>query len=52
MARDDKNYMPQSGAGLMRFNEDDKSVLQIKPEHVIAISSIVGAGLLVLRFLA
>lgn len=51
MSKENKNFMPQSGAGLMRFNEDDKSIFQLKPEQVIIGSATIGTLLLLLKFL-
>lgn len=51
MSRENKNYMPQSGAGLMKFNEDDNTSLKLKPEHVVIVSSAIGLGLLLMKFI-
>lgn len=37
MAQKEKNYLPQSGAGLIRYFDVEEQV-KIKPEHVLAIS--------------
>jgi preprotein translocase subunit Sec61beta len=53
MAEKEKQYMPQSGAGLMRFQEDDRTAaIQLKKEYVVAMCVITGGALLALRFLA
>ena len=44
-----KQYMPQSTAGIMR-NMDVEERLQIRPTHVVALSLIFGAVVLVLKF--
>ena len=36
MSKKDKNYMPQSTAGLMRYFTQSKESIKIKPEHIIA----------------
>ena len=37
MARDDRISMPGSYGGLVRYYDEYKSKIQIKPAHVIAI---------------
>jgi len=37
MAKDTQNTMPQSMAGLQRFNSADNSKFKIRPEHVIIL---------------
>ncbi len=44
-----KQYMPQSTAGLMRYMDVEEKI-QIKPSHVVALSVIFGAVILVLKF--
>ncbi len=34
----DKNYMPQSSAGLIRYYEEAADSLKVKPEHVVFFS--------------
>ncbi len=46
MAEKEKQYLPQSSAGLMRYNESD-SKIKLKPVHV-AIVSIAFAGIVML----
>ena len=36
-----KTTMPQSMAGLTRFNDSDSSIIKIKPAHVIVLLVIV-----------
>lgn len=43
--------MPSSGGGLLRYNEEYPSKLQIKPEMVIALIAIVIAGMFLLKIL-
>jgi len=31
----DNIFMPSSGGGLMRYNEEYKSLLMLKPSHVV-----------------
>lgn len=50
MARKDKMYMPQSGAGLMRYTGDTKEGIKIKPEHILIVCSGLVALEIVLRF--
>ena len=49
MAEKEKQYMPQSSAGLMRYYEGDEK-LKLKPSHVVALSLIFGAGIMILKF--
>ncbi len=44
-----KQYMPQSTAGLMRYMDVEERI-QIKPVHVVAVSLVFGAVVLLLRF--
>jgi len=50
MAEKEKSYMPQSGAGLIRYFDVEEKV-QLKPHHVVAISAIFGGLVLVLKLL-
>ncbi len=52
MAKKNKFYMPQSTAGLIRYFEESKEAIKLKPEHIIAISFIVIILELVLKFMA
>ena len=47
----EKQYMPQSSAGLMRYFEGDE-LIKLSPNHVIVLSIAFGAGIMVLKFLA
>lgn len=51
MAEKQKNYMPQSGAGLIRYFDVEEKV-KIRPEAVIAVGAIFGGLVLLLKFLA
>jgi preprotein translocase subunit Sec61beta len=51
MAEKEKQYMPQSSAGLMRYNESD-SKIKLKPEHVIVVSLVFAGAVLMLKFFA
>lgn len=48
---EEKKYMPQSTAGLIRYFEEE-SVVKLKPEHVIWVTIGFAAIVLLLRFLA
>lgn len=37
MAEKEKQYMPQSGAGLIRYFDVEERV-KLKPEHIVALS--------------
>jgi preprotein translocase subunit Sec61beta len=51
MAEKERNYMPQSGAGLIRYFDVEEQV-KIKPQHVIALSIGFAAVVLILKFFA
>ena len=51
MAEKEKQYMPQSSAGLMRYFEGDEKI-KLNPSHVIILSLIFGGGVMILKFLA
>jgi len=51
MAEREKNYMPQSTAGLIRYFDVDEG-FKIKPQHVVGLSIGFAAFVLVLKFLA
>ena len=46
-----KIQMPQSTAGLVRYFEDSKELIKIKPEHVVAIAVVIIIAELLLRFM-
>jgi len=35
--RKDKIYMPMGMGGLMRYGEEEKELLKVKPKHVVVI---------------
>ena len=37
MARKNKMQMPRSTAGLTMYFEDTKSVIKLKPEHIVGV---------------
>ncbi|MFH8086576.1 MAG: preprotein translocase subunit Sec61beta [Candidatus Aenigmatarchaeota archaeon] len=37
MARREKLYMPMGAGGLLRYAEEEKEVIKIKPEYVVYI---------------
>ena len=51
MSQKEKNYLPQSGAGLIRYFDVEERV-QLKPEHVLAVSIIFGGLVLLLKLIA
>ena len=51
MSEKEKNYMPQSTAGLIRYFDVEEGV-KIKPEHVVAISAVFAIFVLILKFMA
>lgn len=48
MAEKQKTYLPQSGAGLIRYFDVEEKV-KLKPEHVLAVSIIFGGLVLLLK---
>ncbi len=44
-----KTYMPMSTAGLIRYFEGEKSVIRLKPEHVVMISILFAFLVLLLK---
>ncbi len=51
MAQKEKSYLPQSGAGLIRYFDVEEQV-KLKPEHVIIIGIVFGGLVLALKFIA
>jgi len=51
MAEKEKQYMPQSTAGLVRYYDVEEGI-KLKPQHIVAISIVFTALVLVLRMLA
>lgn len=51
MGRKDKIQMPQSTAGLVRYFEESKEAIKIKPEYLIAILIVIIAFEIALKFL-
>lgn len=37
MGKKDKVYMPMGTGGLIRYSEEEKQLLKIKPKHVVGI---------------
>jgi preprotein translocase subunit Sec61beta len=50
MSRREKNMMPQSTAGLVRYFDQGKESIKIKPEHVIIACGAFIAIELMLKF--
>ncbi len=48
----ERYYLPQSTAGLVRYFEESKEAIKLKPGHVVAICFVLMAAVLALRFLA
>ena len=49
-AKKDRIYMPMGIGGLMRYPEEEKEVLKLKPKHVVWIVSFIVFAELLLRF--
>jgi len=50
MSKKDKQYMPSSGAGLIRYFDQSKNGIKIKPELVLAVCGVIIAFEIMLRF--
>jgi preprotein translocase subunit Sec61beta len=51
MSEREKQYMPQSTAGLIRYFDVEEG-LKIKPQHVVAVGIGFAVVVLILKFLA
>ncbi len=51
MSQKDKNMMPQSTAGLIRYFEESEESIKLKPEHVVGIAILIIVVELALKFL-
>ena len=51
MSQKNKIQMPQSSAGLMRYFDDSKEGIKIKPEHLVIICSAIIALEVIFRFM-
>jgi preprotein translocase subunit Sec61beta len=51
MARKDKIYIPSGIGGLVRYPEEEKEVLRLKPRHLIILISLIAIFELLLKFL-
>jgi preprotein translocase subunit Sec61beta len=51
MTRKNKVQMPQSTAGLVRYFEESKEAIKLKPEHIVIMCVIIIAVEIALRFL-
>ncbi len=49
---EEKKYVPQSGAGLIRYFDVEESKIKLKPSHIVWISVFFAAFVLVLKFMA
>jgi preprotein translocase subunit Sec61beta len=50
MSEREKQYMPQSTAGLIRYFDVEQG-LKIRPEHVVYVSAAFAAIVLIMKFL-
>ncbi len=51
MSEKERNYMPQSSAGLIRYFDVEEQT-RIKPQHVVVLSVGFAAVVLILKFFA
>lgn len=47
----DKVYMPMGMGGLMRYGEEEKELLKVKPKHVVIIVAALVVFEIALKFL-
>lgn len=52
MSKKPQVQMPQSTAGLIRYFDESKEAIKLKPEHVVVMCVILSAAVLALRFMA
>ena len=50
MAKKDKTSLPPTGAGLVRYFDEETTGPKLSPEQVVAMTIILGIFCLVLRF--
>jgi preprotein translocase subunit Sec61beta len=51
MSKKDRNMMPQSTAGLIRYFEESEEAIKLKPEHVVGIAVLIIIIELALKFM-
>lgn len=51
MSRREKQMMPQSSAGLMRYFDQSKESIKIKPEHILIVCAFLIAFEIILKFI-
>jgi preprotein translocase subunit Sec61beta len=51
MSQKGKVNMPQSTAGLVRYFEESKEAIKLKPEHVVAVCVLIIAAEIAFRFM-
>jgi preprotein translocase subunit Sec61beta len=51
MSRREKSMMPQSTAGLVRYFEQSKEAIKIKPEHVLIAAGVFIVLELLIKFM-
>jgi preprotein translocase subunit Sec61beta len=51
MAKKDRVYMPMGGGGLLRYSEEEKELIKVKPKQVMIVVVTIVIIELLLRFL-
>lgn len=51
MSKKPQVQMPQSTAGLIRYFDESKEAVKLKPEHVVIACVVLSAAVLALRFM-
>lgn len=51
MSKKDRNMMPQSTAGLIRYFEESEESIKLKPEHIVGIAVAIIIVELALKFI-
>ena len=50
MAKKDKTYMPMGSGGLLRYSEEEKNLIKIKPKQVVFLVTAIVVLEIVLKF--
>jgi preprotein translocase subunit Sec61beta len=51
MSKKDRITMPQSTAGLVRYFEESKEAIKLKPEHIVAVCVFIIVVEIALKFI-
>ncbi len=51
MSKKDRNLMPQSTAGLVRYFEESEEAIKLKPQHIVGIAAAIIIIEIALKFM-